>query len=224
MPGRGLWAAGAFGVRAITQAAALELRAGDPRRAADHRRRDPPRRRHTRPGVDPETLADPDEIAQAVRFLAKQGTRAATHELQVTPLGETLGAVAAIVNDSGKRVAWVELYLDLIFVLAVGQLAHVIEAEPEMHSVWIALGLFVTLWWTWIGFAVPRRAHSLRAEHGAHARRARRGQHARPAGGARLRESRPCCSRSRSGFPSHGGSSCRGSRSAASRGGTARGP
>ena len=26
MPGRGLWAAGAFGVRAITQAAALELR------------------------------------------------------------------------------------------------------------------------------------------------------------------------------------------------------
>ena len=26
MPGRGLWAAGAFGVRALTQAAALELR------------------------------------------------------------------------------------------------------------------------------------------------------------------------------------------------------
>lgn len=54
----------------------------------------------------------------------------------------------------GKRVSWVELYLDLIFVLAVGQLAHVIEAHPEMRSVWIALGLFVTLWWTWIGFAV----------------------------------------------------------------------
>ena len=54
----------------------------------------------------------------------------------------------------GKRVSWVELYLDLIFVLAVGGLAHVIEAHPEMHSVWIALGLFVTLWWTWIGFAV----------------------------------------------------------------------
>jgi low temperature requirement protein LtrA len=23
-----------------------------------------------------------------------------------------------------------------------------------MHSVWVALGLFVTLWWTWVGFAV----------------------------------------------------------------------
>ncbi len=62
-------------------------------------------------------------------------------------------------NESGKRVSWVELYLDLIFVLAVGGLAHIIEAEPEMHSVWIALGLFVTLWWTWIGFAVLYNRH-----------------------------------------------------------------
>jgi NAD(P)-dependent dehydrogenase (short-subunit alcohol dehydrogenase family) len=90
MPGRGLWAAGAFGVRAITQAAALELRprgvhvallivdAGiQPVSAAP------------RPGVAPETLADPSEIADAVRFLASQGTRAATHELQLTPLAET---------------------------------------------------------------------------------------------------------------------------------------
>ncbi len=54
----------------------------------------------------------------------------------------------------GKRVSWVELYLDLVFVLAVGRIAHVIVAEPEMHSVWIALGIFFTLWWTWVGFAV----------------------------------------------------------------------
>ena len=56
--------------------------------------------------------------------------------------------------EAGKRVSWVELYLDLVFVLAVAQIAHLIVAEPEMHSVWIALGLFVTLWWTWVGFAV----------------------------------------------------------------------
>jgi low temperature requirement protein LtrA len=58
------------------------------------------------------------------------------------------------VNEAGKRVSWVELYLDLVFVLAVGQLAHLIVATPEMHSVWVALGLFATLWWTWVGFAV----------------------------------------------------------------------
>src|SRR4051794_31181142 len=54
----------------------------------------------------------------------------------------------------GKRVSWVELYLDLVFVLAIGQIAHLIVAEPEMHSVWVALGLFFVLWWTWVGFAV----------------------------------------------------------------------
>jgi NAD(P)-dependent dehydrogenase (short-subunit alcohol dehydrogenase family) len=86
MPGRGLWAAGAFGVRALTQAAALELRehgiqvvllivdAGiEPLRGG-------------REGGD--ALADPHQIAEAVRFLGEQGTRAATHELQVTPLAE----------------------------------------------------------------------------------------------------------------------------------------
>jgi NAD(P)-dependent dehydrogenase (short-subunit alcohol dehydrogenase family) len=89
MPGRGLWAAGAFGVRAITNAAALELRdqgihvallivdAGiEPFGGGG------------RPGVDRAALADPREIAKAVAFLADQGARAATHELQVTPLAE----------------------------------------------------------------------------------------------------------------------------------------
>ena len=88
MPGRGLWAAGAFGVRALTHAAALELRergiqvtllivdAGiEPLTGK-------------REGVDPAALADPHEIARAVRFLGEQGVRAATHELQLTPLAE----------------------------------------------------------------------------------------------------------------------------------------
>ncbi|MEA2392810.1 MAG: hypothetical protein QOJ82_701 [Solirubrobacteraceae bacterium] len=88
MPGRGLWAAGAFGVRAITQAAALELReqgihvallivdAGIEPLAGP------------REGQSPDASADPRQIASAVTFLADQGPRAATHELQVTPLGE----------------------------------------------------------------------------------------------------------------------------------------
>jgi low temperature requirement protein LtrA len=57
-------------------------------------------------------------------------------------------------DEAGKRVSWVELYLDLVFVLAVGQLAHLLAEDPDMHTVWITLGLFFTLWWTWVGFAV----------------------------------------------------------------------
>jgi NAD(P)-dependent dehydrogenase (short-subunit alcohol dehydrogenase family) len=87
-PGRGLWAAGAFGTRAVTQAAALELRehgihvallivdAGiEPLAGA-------------RPGQSVDALADPRDLAKAIRFLADQSPRAATHELQVTPLAE----------------------------------------------------------------------------------------------------------------------------------------
>lgn len=88
MPGRGLWAAGSFGVRALTNAAALELRehgihvallivdAGiEPITGAAS-------------GQPTEALADPRELARGVRFLADQGARGTTHELQVTPLAE----------------------------------------------------------------------------------------------------------------------------------------
>jgi low temperature requirement protein LtrA len=68
------------------------------------------------------------------------------------------------VDEQGKRVSWVELYLDLVFVLAVGQLAHLIVAEPERRSVWIALGLFVALWWTWVDFAVVYNRHGADTE------------------------------------------------------------
>ncbi len=80
MAGRGLWAAGAFGVRALTQAAALELREQriqvsllvvDAR--IDHS------------GGDGENSADPASLAGAVAYLATQSPRAMTHELQVTP-------------------------------------------------------------------------------------------------------------------------------------------
>lgn len=62
-------------------------------------------------------------------------------------------------TSPGKRVSWVELYFDLIFVFAVGQAAHVIVVEPSWVGVGRALGLFVTLWWTWIGFVVLYNRH-----------------------------------------------------------------
>lgn len=88
--GRGLWAAGAFGVRAITQAAALELRSQGIHVAlliVDAGIE--PLSGEGRPGVATDALADPHRLAEAVLFLAEQGARAATHELQVTPLAET---------------------------------------------------------------------------------------------------------------------------------------
>jgi NAD(P)-dependent dehydrogenase (short-subunit alcohol dehydrogenase family) len=80
MPGRGLWAAGAFGVRALTQAAGIELRGQGIHVALlivdaviD------------RSGGDDAGSADPGSLAGAVAYLAAQSPRAMTHELQVTP-------------------------------------------------------------------------------------------------------------------------------------------
>ena len=89
LPGRGLWAAGSFGVRAITNAAALELRpSGIQVSLLIVDAGIQPLDGSTRPGVPPEALADPRRIADAVLFLANQDARSATHELQLTPLAE----------------------------------------------------------------------------------------------------------------------------------------
>ncbi len=88
MPGRGLWAAGAFGVRALTQAAAQELREHGIHVALLIVDAGIEPLSGLRAGQAASASADPYEIARAVRFLAEQGARAATHELQLTPLGE----------------------------------------------------------------------------------------------------------------------------------------
>jgi NAD(P)-dependent dehydrogenase (short-subunit alcohol dehydrogenase family) len=90
MPGRGLWAAGAFATRALVQAAAQELRAGGIHAAllaVDATIESPKTAEFTR-DVDPDALADMGEVARAVSFLVEQGSRAFTHELVVTPAGE----------------------------------------------------------------------------------------------------------------------------------------
>jgi low temperature requirement protein LtrA len=61
--------------------------------------------------------------------------------------------------EPGKRVAWVELYLDLVFVLAVAELTRNIVVDPRFSTVLRTLGLFVAIWWTWIGFAVLYNRH-----------------------------------------------------------------
>ncbi|WP_412543746.1 low temperature requirement protein A [Longispora sp. K20-0274] len=64
-----------------------------------------------------------------------------------------------MVTGESKRVSWVELYFDLVFVLAVAQVAHAIGGDPDWGGVWAAFGLFVLLWWTWTGFALLYNRH-----------------------------------------------------------------
>jgi 3-oxoacyl-[acyl-carrier protein] reductase len=90
MPEKGLWAAGAFATKALVQAAAQELRQEGIHvalLAVDATIESPKTAGFTR-DVSPDALGDMSQIAQAVSFLATQGTRALTHELVVTPAGD----------------------------------------------------------------------------------------------------------------------------------------
>jgi NAD(P)-dependent dehydrogenase (short-subunit alcohol dehydrogenase family) len=90
MPGRGLWAAGAFATRALVQAAAQELRAEGIHVAllvVDATIESPKTAAFTG-GQPRNALADQAQVAQAVAFLVNQRDRALTHELVVTPAGD----------------------------------------------------------------------------------------------------------------------------------------
>ncbi len=90
IPGKGLWAAGAFATRALVQAAAQELRGQGIHVAllsVDATIESPKTAAFTG-GQPREALAEMGAVAQAVAFLVEQGPRALTHELVVTPAGE----------------------------------------------------------------------------------------------------------------------------------------
>jgi NAD(P)-dependent dehydrogenase (short-subunit alcohol dehydrogenase family) len=90
IPGKGLWAAGAFATRALVQAAAQELREDGIHvalLAVDATIESPKTAAFTRK-TPRDALADMSGVATAVGFLVEQGPRALTHELVVTPAGE----------------------------------------------------------------------------------------------------------------------------------------
>jgi NADP-dependent 3-hydroxy acid dehydrogenase YdfG len=90
LPGKGPWAAGAFGSRALSQAAALELR-DDGIHAAllivDATIRSPKTDAWTSDAPE-DGLAEQEDVAAAVAYLAAQPRSAWTHELVLTPRGD----------------------------------------------------------------------------------------------------------------------------------------
>jgi NAD(P)-dependent dehydrogenase (short-subunit alcohol dehydrogenase family) len=90
MAGRGLWASGAAATRALTHAAAQELREEGIHVAlliVDATIESPKTAAFTR-GQPPEAMADQADVARAVAYLAAQTARGLTHELVLTPAGD----------------------------------------------------------------------------------------------------------------------------------------
>ena len=55
-------------------------------------------------------------------------------------------------NEGERHASWLELFFDLVFVLAVAQIAKVLVNQSDFDGFVKYLALFVPIWWTWVGF------------------------------------------------------------------------
>jgi low temperature requirement protein LtrA len=54
-------------------------------------------------------------------------------------------------EQSPRHATWLELFYDLVFVVAVSQLAHKLSADVTIKGFLSFVFLFVPVWWSWIG-------------------------------------------------------------------------
>jgi low temperature requirement protein LtrA len=67
----------------------------------------------------------------------------------VTPL-----RLRSLASDSGRKVTWLELFFDLIFVAAVSQVAEPLREHYSVVELLRFAPLFVLIWWAWTGHTV----------------------------------------------------------------------
>lgn len=57
-------------------------------------------------------------------------------------------------GERGERHAtWLELFFDLVFVVAIAELAHLLHDELSWTGIFSFAALFVPVWWLWIDFS-----------------------------------------------------------------------
>ena len=58
-------------------------------------------------------------------------------------------------DDQGERHAtWLELFFDLVFVISIAELVHTLEDYRSLGDFLGTAGLFVAVWWAWVGYTV----------------------------------------------------------------------
>jgi low temperature requirement protein LtrA len=58
-------------------------------------------------------------------------------------------------DDQGERHAtWLELFFDLVFVISIAEVAHTLEDYHTLADFLGTAGLFVAVWWAWVGYTV----------------------------------------------------------------------
>ncbi|TMR18264.1 low temperature requirement protein A [Nonomuraea turkmeniaca] len=55
-------------------------------------------------------------------------------------------------EEAHRRATWLELLYDLVFVVAVAELAAVLAGGNDLGRILTFVGLFVPVWWAWAGY------------------------------------------------------------------------
>jgi low temperature requirement protein LtrA len=55
--------------------------------------------------------------------------------------------------DQERHASWLELFFDLIFVLAVAQVAHALNKDLTLAGFLHYLAFFLPVWWAWVGYS-----------------------------------------------------------------------
>ncbi len=50
-----------------------------------------------------------------------------------------------------RKVSWLELFFDLVFVVVISELVHVLATNPSVEVIGNYLLLFIPAWWIWLG-------------------------------------------------------------------------
>src|SRR3954463_2162756 len=57
-------------------------------------------------------------------------------------------------DEGRRRTAWLEFFFDLVFVVAIDQVARRLEHEVTGPGVVSYVALYAPVWWAWVGFLV----------------------------------------------------------------------
>ncbi|MBA3768899.1 MAG: low temperature requirement protein A [Blastocatellia bacterium] len=55
-------------------------------------------------------------------------------------------------NEGERHASWLELFFDLVFVLAVAKVAAILARESDLYGFLKFVALFVPVWWAWVGY------------------------------------------------------------------------
>ena len=57
-------------------------------------------------------------------------------------------------DEDERKASWLELFFDLVFVVAISQLTHLLIDHPGLYALGLVLALFVPIWVGWQGYTV----------------------------------------------------------------------